>query len=119
MLRLRGLTINSDDPEGVAQFWTSALGYQRRNLWDPYIGLRDPSARDSLVTIQKSGPESANKIHLDLYSDDPDAEAERLVTLGATKLKRFEEGDTYWWVLSDPKGNEFCIIAAIGDDRRV
>ncbi len=119
MLRLKGLTINSDDCEGSATFWSSALGYQRRDLWDPYVGLRDPQGNDPLLTIQKSGPESVNRVHLDLYSDDPDSEADRLVTLGATKLRRFEEGDTYWWVLTDPKGNEFCIIASTGPDRRV
>jgi hypothetical protein len=38
-----------------------------------------------------------------------DAEVERLIALGASKLRSVVDGDSYFVVLQDPEGNEFCI----------
>jgi catechol 2,3-dioxygenase-like lactoylglutathione lyase family enzyme len=119
MLRLRGITVDSPDPAGSARFWAAALGYDDRPLWEPYAGLRDPRGRDPHLTFQESGGAGGGGLHLDLYADDPDAEAARLVLLGAQRVRRVEEGDTWWWVLRDPDGNAFCVIAAHGADRSV
>ncbi|WP_170223734.1 VOC family protein [Nonomuraea turkmeniaca] len=48
-----------------------------------------------------------NRLHLDLESDDPDAELARLSALGATVLGTYDE----WVVLADPEGNEFCLFS--------
>lgn len=117
MLRLRGITIDGSDPEDLAGFWRTALAYQPRSLWKPYTGGKDPHGHDPHLTFQHAADVRANHLHLDLYADDPDAEADRLVRLGAQRLRRLEEGDTWWWVLCDPEGNEFCVIAAQGQDR--
>jgi len=117
MLRLSGITINTPDPEGLAAFWEAALGYERRRLWEPYAGVKDPRARGPHLTFQRSDAPQGARLHLDLYADDPDAEADRLVQLGARREGRVEEGDTWWWVLRDPGGNAFCVIAAQGVDR--
>ena len=38
------------------------------------------------------------------------AEVERILTLGARKQAVWDEPDgTYWVVLLDPEGNEFCV----------
>jgi predicted enzyme related to lactoylglutathione lyase len=44
--------------------------------------------------------------HLDLRSDDPEAELARLVGLGARVLATHES----LTVLADPEGNEFCLL---------
>lgn len=119
MIRLRGITVDCADPDGLADFWAAALGYERRQLWEPYEGAKDPGGRDANLTFQRSAAGVGNHLHLDAYADDPDAEADRLVDLGARRIGRFEEGDTWWWVLRDPAGNEFCIIAAQGADRAI
>jgi hypothetical protein len=119
MLRLRGITLNRSDPQGLSEFWKEALGYERRALWPPFVGLKDPAGRDPLVTFQRDPSPGANHLHLDLYADDPDGEADRLENLGAEEIRRVEEGDTWWWILHDPHGNEFCVIAATGEDRAV
>jgi hypothetical protein len=55
-------------------------------------------------------------VHLDIESDDVDAEVARLEALGA---KRVEKVKT-WWVLEAPTGQRFCVIRAqrgpLGDD---
>jgi hypothetical protein len=119
VLRLRGITVNCPDAEGLASFWAEALGYEDRALWDPFAGLKDPSGRDPHLTFQRDRDRGPNFLHLDLYTEDPEAEAARLVRLGALRQGRVEEGDTWWEVLRDPAGNEFCVIAAQGPDRAV
>jgi hypothetical protein len=51
------------------------------------------------------------RVHLDLYADDQDAEVERLLALGATRV----DWDRYpaqpdFVVLADTEGNRFCVI---------
>lgn len=109
--------MDGPDPEGLATFWQNVLGYEARSLWSPYAGGKDPSERDPNLTFQQADGAGSNHLHLDLYADDPDAEADRLTGLGARRIRRVEEGDTWWWVLRDPAGNEFCVVAARGADR--
>lgn len=45
-----------------------------------------------------------NRMHLDLYSNEPEADRDRIAALGATVL----QWDTDQ-VLADPEGNEFCL----------
>ena len=51
-----------------------------------------------------------NRLHLDFRPDDRDAEVERLVAHGATRID-VGQGDVPWVVLADPEGNEFCVLA--------
>jgi hypothetical protein len=37
------------------------------------------------------------------------AEVERLLRLGATEQREWEERGEYWVVMLDPEGNEFCV----------
>src|SRR5689334_8486500 len=98
MLRLSGVTIDATDPTGSAGFLAAALGYQDRALWGPLTGVKDPAGGGPHLTFQRTAA-SAPRVHLDLYSDDPDGDVARLTQLGAERLRRVEEGDTWWWVL--------------------
>ena len=51
-----------------------------------------------------------NRLHLDFYTDDPEAEVERLLGIGATRHPRTPEPDEDFVVLEDPEGNLFCVI---------
>jgi hypothetical protein len=117
MLRLSGITIDSTHPAELASFWAAALGYGRRPLWGPFTGAKDPTGRGPHLTFQRVEAMSGARLHLDLYADDPDGEVERLTRLGAERVRRVEEGDTWWWIMRDPDGNVFCVIAAQGRDR--
>jgi predicted enzyme related to lactoylglutathione lyase len=46
------------------------------------------------------------RVHLDIETDDIDAEVARLVGLGATEVERIKT----WVVMRDPVGNPFCVI---------
>lgn len=118
MLRLRGITVNCVDPEGLATFWAAALSYDRRPcLWEPYAGVTDPTGYGPHMTFQRSTAPAGTRLHVDLYADDPEQEVTRLESIGATRVRRVDEGDTWWWVLRDPESNEFCVIATLGEGR--
>ena len=53
-----------------------------------------------------------NRLHLDLTPgpDGRDAEVERILALGATRVEIGQTGEESWTVLADPEGNEFCIL---------
>ena len=54
-----------------------------------------------------------NRMHLDIHADDIEAEAERLVGLGATRVEGpIAEWGERWIVLADPEGNELCVCSA-------
>jgi predicted enzyme related to lactoylglutathione lyase len=63
------------------------------------------------VPEAKSG--TKNRLHLDLRTADLDAEVDRVVSLGATRLttEPVTEDGWRWHVLADPDGNEFCVLA--------
>ena len=86
--------------------------------------LQDPQARGPRIFFQRvpEGKVAKNRLHLDLRAapglkgDDRlaalEAECERLVALGATRVQRFEP-EPYlsdgFIVMQDPEGNEFCL----------
>ena len=52
-----------------------------------------------------------NRVHLDLQVGDDrrNAEVERLIALGGTRLWDGQEGPYKWVTMADPEGNEFCL----------
>jgi predicted enzyme related to lactoylglutathione lyase len=50
-------------------------------------------------------------MHLDLYSDDQAAEVQRLAGLGASVVRHHEDPEDDYVVMTDPEGNEFCVVA--------
>jgi predicted enzyme related to lactoylglutathione lyase len=52
-----------------------------------------------------------NRMHLDIDTDDIEAEAARLEGLGATRVaaQPLHEHGTSWILMADPEGNEFCV----------
>jgi len=98
-------------------FWREALGCAPRRPptpGDPFpcVILKDPAGEGPNVTIDGMEP-YRGRLHLDLYTDDPDGEVERLLHLGAT-VYRAHEPDEDFVVLADPEGNLFCVVDTKG-----
>jgi len=49
-------------------------------------------------------------VHLDWYAPDREAEVNRLIGLGATRLWDIRNVDFEWTTLADVEGNEFCVV---------
>jgi hypothetical protein len=50
-------------------------------------------------------------LHLDLISNTFEAESQRLVALGASRIRDVAHGSARWTTFADPEGNEFDLIA--------
>ncbi|HEU4732372.1 MAG TPA: VOC family protein [Kofleriaceae bacterium] len=95
-----------DDLDAAAEFWSKAL---HRELHPPDAddpGYRQLTASDDepLLLLQKV--EHDSRIHLDIESDDLDAEVARLEKLGARRIKFVKR----WWVMQAPTGQVFCVV---------
>lgn len=106
---LGGLIIdcNTDNLEREAQFWSRALGLEIRpaeNSGDSnYVEF---DTRDGEPYIEVQSVVHPSRVHLDIKTDDLEAEVERLEGLGATRVKKVKE----WWVMEAPSGHRFCVI---------
>lgn len=109
--QLAGFIIDcdTDDLEAAATFWSQALGLATRRSDDPaeanYIGLQtDPD--DLHIEVQKV--DHPSRVHLDIETDDIEAEVSRLEALGAKRV-----GDIRRWVVMEaPTGQRFCVVRA-------
>jgi len=92
-------------------FWQKALGYVARRPPapdDPFVILRDLAGTGPNVSIDGMEP-YRNVLHLDLYTDEPEREVERLLDLGAAVFRPREPEEDFV-VLADPEGNLFCVV---------
>jgi predicted enzyme related to lactoylglutathione lyase len=106
--------IDCVDPDALAPFWEFALGYQREEGdGDPYIDLAPADGDGPVVFLQRvtEVKTTKNRLHFDLYVDDPEAFMEQLEDLGATRVgEAVMDGDEWsFQVMTDPAGNEFCV----------
>lgn len=105
--------INTPDMDGSTTFWTAALGYVVRNADPTFAVLTDPARRWSNVSLQRTEEPKAgvNRVHLDLYTSDQNAEVARLEALGANRVVpwEYDEGHDHV-VMAAPDGNEFCVV---------
>lgn len=74
--------------ERSKEFWAAALGYVVRTSDFDFVVLADPNRRWANVSLQlwPEPKQSRNRLHLDLYSDNQEAEVQRLESLGAVRL---------------------------------
>ena len=107
--RLAGFIIDCQDlpADAGAGFWAAALGLQaqaaRVEGGAEYADLLGAPAGLNLE-VQRVGHPS--RVHLDIESDDIDAEADRLEKLGARRIGFVKR----WWVMEAPTGHRFCIV---------
>lgn len=76
-----------------------------------YRQLRLPDS-DIRILLQKTADPKTSKerMHLDLETDDLDAEVKRLEALGASRWDHQRERGFEFWVMRDPWDNEFCVL---------
>lgn len=119
---IRNIVIDAVDAERLAAFWTEAAHFERVEASGAYITLRSAGQQFPRILIQKVPEGKApvkNRVHLDLSAhtlDEMDREVARLEGLGAERVQAIEEDGEVFTVLTDPEGNEFCIVVAGGSE---
>ncbi|MDH3378668.1 MAG: VOC family protein [Gammaproteobacteria bacterium] len=97
----------TDDLDHVAQFWGQALGHDVLHRYQPgdenYRGLTSNPTQPKIL-VQRVNHSS--RVHLDIETDNVEAEVERLVNIGATKIEKVRD----WWVMEAPTGHRFCVV---------
>lgn len=94
--------------ERGVRFWSGALGKEPIPTDEAsYVSLRGRLGGEGgpLVLIQRV-PEAERAIHLDMETDDVEAEVARLEGLGARVKKRIRD----WVVMVAPTGHAFCVV---------
>lgn len=87
-------------------FWSAATGAGLRQLSHPeYHGAR---LTPTLVLLVQELGDGSPRVHVDIHTDDVDAEVARLTALGAGEVER----RTDWVVMRDPAGLPFCVVRA-------
>ena len=113
--RVCHFVIDVDDLDQAATFWSGALGATEEPIGPAsrhvYRQLRLPDSEIRILlqhtTDAKAGKE---RMHLDLETDDVDAEVHRLEQLGATRHDHQQLRGFDFWVMRDPWRNEFCVL---------
>ena len=94
-----------DDLEGAMRFWSSALGIAFHRDADPLYAVGEVPPGQPGILLQSVGHES--RAHLDIETDDREAERARLESLGATLVERHPKG---WTIMQAPTGHRFCLV---------
>ena len=107
------LTIDCHDPKLLADFWCAALGYRLDEIDEEDAWIKPAGGPGGAMLFQRvpEGKSVKNRLHLDLRpSGSMAAEVARLEEAGATAITRVDEGGSFWTVMGDPEGNEFCVL---------
>jgi hypothetical protein len=113
---LFGVSFDCADAATLARFWADVLGRE----------VAEGSTTEHAVVLAGAGGTSGppitfnkvpepkrvkNRLHLDLISGTFDAETERLLGLGAQRLRDLQGDKARWTTFVDIEGNEFDLIA--------
>ncbi len=103
--------IDTVDPRPVAEFWMALLGYDTTDALDGrWVHLEPPDGLPVLNLQRVPEPKAGkNRLHLDIYVDDPTVWIERAEQLGATRLRLHDDPSDWFCVMADPAANEFCV----------
>jgi predicted enzyme related to lactoylglutathione lyase len=111
---LHHIVIDAHDLPGLARFWADVLGWKILSVREREVVVGEhETAAVGLCFMPVTDPKRVkNRLHLDLTStpEDRDAEIDRILALGATRVEIGQTGEESWTVLADPEGNEFCVV---------
>ena len=96
----------TQDLDEAARFWSVALGRTAEtpvDLNDAYRGLEGPADEVKLLVQAVDHP---SRVHIDIETNDIEAEVLRLEALGAKRVAHVKG----WWVMEAPTGQRFCVV---------
>lgn len=113
--RLHNIVIDCqvEDLASSIEFWSRALGKPVANADEDgdgqYAKLRTAPDEMAILLQRVKHP---SRVHLDIETEDLDAEVQRLEALGA---RRIEFCHRRWWVMEAPSGHRFCVVRRQGE----
>jgi catechol 2,3-dioxygenase-like lactoylglutathione lyase family enzyme len=113
--RIAVIAVDALEPRVLADFWCDVLGWHVIEEGEGLVSIGP--ADGSWPTIDLIPvPEKKtikNRLHLDVRADGTGTAEElaRLLALGARRVDVGQDPEVSWVVLSDPEGNEFCLLS--------
>ena len=108
---LSNVVIDCEDLEAGVNFWSQALGVKvSGSEGDDYVELERVPGIKLDIGVQRV-PErktAKSRVHLDIRSDNVEAEVQRLEALGARRQAYIET----WWVMETPVATNFASFVA-------
>ena len=107
--KLAGFIIDcqTDNLAAATAFWSAALGMPVGEVSgdevSAYQRLNDPN---DALHVEVQIVDHPSRVHLDIETDDLEAEVRRLEALGARRLNKVKT----WWVMEAPTGQRFCVV---------
>jgi hypothetical protein len=99
------IDIPDGDHDRELSFWEGALGQPLPRFDFPEYHGAALHGQDFWLLTQRLG-EGPARVHLDIHTDDLEAEVARLERLGAERVHEAHG----WQVMRDPAGLLFCVI---------
>ncbi|MCX2970244.1 MULTISPECIES: VOC family protein [Streptomyces] len=113
---IAAVVVDCANPRAMARFWGEAMDWKLHEATDDHALLRSATGVGPCLEFVRTPhlKVTRHRLHLDLApypfeSDGQVAEAARLEALGATPADA-GRGDFPWKILTDPEGNEFCVL---------
>lgn len=112
--RLGALIVDcqTDDLFRHSDFWSAALGMPAESRGDQqnekYVRFEGKPGEVQVLLQKVDHP---SRVHIDIETDNIEAEVKRLEALGAVVVASLEE----WTVLEAPSGHRFCVIGPVRD----
>ena len=75
-------------------------------FWSAALGRKVDAAENPATIVLAQKVSHASRVHLDIETDDIEAEVKRLEALGARRIEKIET----WWIMEAPTGHRFCVI---------
>jgi Glyoxalase-like domain len=100
------IDVPAETHDAELAFWAGASGatLKAAQKYPEYHGGRVPGTDLDLLT-QRLG-DGEPRVHLDIHTDDVEAEVARLEALGAQRVREVNG----WWIMADPAGLPFCVL---------
>lgn len=97
----------TQDIDAAAGFWSAALGRTTTTAQDPdSANYRELGGPPSEVAVLVQAVAHPSRVHIDIETDDIEAEVLRLEALGASRVAHIKT----WWVMEAPTGQRFCVV---------
>jgi predicted enzyme related to lactoylglutathione lyase len=101
--------------DALAPFWAAATGWDVHKTLPHFASLRSPGGTGPFLELLQvpDAKTVKNRLHVDvapLEDGDTEAEVRRLEAAGAARAD-VGQGEVSWVVLTDPEGNEFCVLS--------
>ena len=111
------MQVDCADPVALAGFWARVLGTEVHDRFgDPphYVSVTPTAPGGPWLSFQRVQEPKAvkNRVHLDITVNDVDEACDRIEALGGRRVPgpAFHEYGFRWHVMTDPEGNEFCVV---------